>query len=213
VIIDLHVHTRHYSGCSSIEVEELLPWARRVGLDGIVFTEHGIVWPHEKLEPLRRAFGAEGVLLLAGQEVTCIQNGKRQGDYLVFGVNRSLGSNRSAQELIRMVHGEGGVIVAAHPFKPSRLGASYYGAGDEVNELDLDALELFHPDHDEEAVRSVRRAAQQKGIPMTGGSDAHEIREVGLCSTEFFSKAETMVDLVQAIREGKIAPLKGVPRR
>jgi predicted metal-dependent phosphoesterase TrpH len=210
VIIDLHVHTRHYSGCSDIEAPELLPRARRVGLAGIVLTEHHILWPEEKLAPLRDAFLRGGVLLLAGQEVTCFQKGRRQGDFLVFGAGRSLGGNRSAQEMIRIVHGEGGAVVAAHPFKPSRLGAHYYGAGEEVQGLDLDGLELYHPDHDGPARERVRMAAARKNIPMTGGSDAHEIQQVGNFATRFEGKIGSLEDLVRELRAGRIQPVDGV---
>jgi len=212
MIIDLHVHTRHYSGCSSIEVDDLVERARAIGLDGVVLTEHGIHWNGEKLAPWQDRAQEQGLLLLAGQEVTCFRKGRRQGDFLVLGVHRSLGSNLSAKELIQVVHGEGGVVVAAHPYKPSRLGASYYGAGDEIYELELDAVELYHPEHDEEACRKVRAAADRLGIPMTGGSDAHELHMVGVCCTRFPMGVRSMERLVGELRAGRVEPLNGVPR-
>ncbi len=213
MLIDLHVHTRHYSGCSSIEARGLIDRVLHVGLDGVVLTEHGILWRGEKLAPLVDLAGERGLLLLAGQEVTCFHRGRRQGDFLVFGLDYSLGSNLAAKEMIERVHAEGGVVVAAHPYKPSRLGVSYYGAGDEIYELQLDALELYHPEHDEEARRKVKVAAGILGIPMTGGSDAHELYHVGVCCTRFKKGVASMEELVQALRQGDIEPLNGVPGR
>ena len=37
----------------------------------------------------------------------------------------------------------------------------------------LDAIEVYHPDHDAPATRHYRRRAQRLGILMTGGSDFH----------------------------------------
>jgi hypothetical protein len=213
MILDLHVHTRHYSGCSAIEMDDLLGQIREVGLDGVVLTEHGIRWGDEKLKPFRARAEAMGIVLLTGQEVTCFRQGRRQGDYLVFGVDRSLGSNMSAQELIRIVHGEGGAVVAAHPYKPSRLGVSYYGAGDEVYELGLDGLELCHPEQDGAARARVRAAALHLGIPMTGGSDAHELHQVGGCCTRFAGPVTSMEDLVRELLHGGVEALSGMPPR
>ncbi|MBU2551521.1 MAG: hypothetical protein KKB20_24130 [Proteobacteria bacterium] len=207
--IDLHVHTRHYSGCSGIEADELLEHAAGVGLDGLALTEHGILWPEDKLAPLREKAAEIGLLLLAGQEITCLERGRRQ-DFLVFGMTVSLGSLESPLELIERVHGEGGVVVAAHPFKPSRLGAGYHGVGDDIVDLAIDAVELFHPDHDRQARAKVRAAAKILNIPMTGGSDSHALYSLGYCSTRFFNPIRTEDDLVREIRAGRMEPLNGL---
>ena len=205
MLIDLHVHTRHYSGCSAIEASELIPRAGALGLDGLVLTEHGILWPEEKLAPVRDLAAEHNLVLLAGQEVTCPEQGRRQ-DFLVFGIDRSLGSCPSARELIELVHGEGGVVIAAHPFKPSRLGVGYHGAGDDIYHLDIDAVELFHPDHSREARTKVQKAAALKGLPMTGGSDAHELYQLGTNWTRFEQRVEKVEDLINQIKKGNITP-------
>lgn len=210
MIVDLHVHTKHYSGCSSIEAESLISRASEVGLDGGVITEHGILWHEEALEPLRTQALMKDILLLAGQEISCFNNGRRQGDFLVYGVNWSLGSNLTARDLVRLVHDEGGVVAAAHPYRRSRLRGSYYGVGDEIYDLELDALELWHLDHDEEARRKVQSASRILGIPMTGGSDAHELYEVGSCFTRFLHRISSLEDLISEIRRGRIEPLNGI---
>jgi len=211
MIIDLHVHTRHYSGCSSIEPEDLIEQALKVGLDGFVLTEHGILWASARLVPLQEEGARNGLVILAGQEITCMDRGRRL-DFLVFGLNRSLGSASSPQDLIDLVHYEGGVIVAAHPYKPSRLGVGYHGVGDNLYDLDLDGVELQHPDHNEEAKRKVQAAAKKLGLPMTGGSDAHDIFQLGACATFFQNRVSTIEELGAEIKAGRVEALNGATR-
>ena len=47
--IDLHIHTNRYSGCSNLDPLALVRRARRIGLDGIALTEHGIRWTDEDI--------------------------------------------------------------------------------------------------------------------------------------------------------------------
>lgn len=208
MIIDLHLHTRRYSGCSSIEIDHLLPRAAQCGLDGIVLTEHGKLWPEARLAEARAEAATYGLLLLCGQEVTCFHQGRRQ-DFLVYGLDESLGGFETPETLIELVHSRGGVVTAAHPFKPSRLGVGYHGAGDRVLDLDLDAIELQHPDHDEAAKAKVRAVAEKRGLPMTGGSDAHDLFQVGTYATRFERRIETIADLVAEIKAGRVTPVNG----
>jgi len=186
MVFDIHLHTRNYSGCSNIEPEALLKKAKDIGLDGIALTEHGIRWPDEKVEAVRLNAKIDDLVIVIGQEVTCFNKGKRQGDFLVFGVLESLGSNISAHELIEIGHREGGVVIPAHPYKKSRIGDDYYGVGDRIFDLEIDAIELYHPEHDEEAIIKVEEASMKMGgIPLTGGSDAHDLFMIGACTTIF----------------------------
>jgi hypothetical protein len=207
-IFDIHLHTRNYSGCSNIEAEDLLKRAKEIGLEGIALTEHGLRWPEAKIEALRFKTGILDLVIVLGQEITCYnRKWKRQGDFLVFGVRESLGSHLSAQELIEIVHGEGGIVISAHPYKRSRGKDEYYGIADGMLELDIDGIELYHPEHDEAAVARVREASRRMGgIPLTGGSDAHVLSAVGECTTVFHEEVRNEAEFVEAIRQGRVNP-------
>jgi hypothetical protein len=211
MIIDLHVHTRRYSGCSSIEAKDLIKAALAARIDGMILTEHGIIWDPLKLAPLGEEAEREGVLILAAQEVTSLHMGKRQ-DFIVLGLSESMGARGSAKDLVNEAHDRGGLVIAAHPFKPSRLGVGYHGAGEDIYELGVDAVELLHPSHDRAARDKVRQAAAALNIPMTGGSDAHEIYELGSYATRFLDHVQSMEDIIQAIRKKRIEPVNGDPR-
>jgi len=205
-IFDIHLHTEYYSDCSVISPEQLIRRAIDLGLHGMAITEHGIRWPDEKFGELRRLADPHGLILINGQEVqTYSPRHGREGDFLVFGSSQSLGSDYSALELVEKVHGEGGILIAAHPYKWSRQGQHrYYGAGDRIYELELDAIELYHPHHDEESLQKVRQAMEKLGLPGTGGSDAHQVEVIGSCVTVFEKEVRDEMDFIQEIRAGRL---------
>lgn len=200
----MHIHSRRYSGCSNIDPAQLIDRARQAGLDGIALTEHGIRWPDEEIERLQAASGFPDFLVIPGQEVACYSfYGHFEGEFLVFGYPASLGSNKSIGTILEMVHASGGVVAAAHPFKKQPHGG-YYGAGDTTGELAIDALEVEHPSYDPESRKKARAVMQASGIAGLGCSDAHELRQVGVCRTRFDRFVGSTADLCREIRAGRL---------
>ncbi len=209
-VFDIHLHTKIFSDCSFIEPEDLIQRAVRLSLHGIALTEHGVRWPDEKFDELRRLADPHGLILINGQETLASSPRKgMEGEYLVFGLRKSLVGSFSAGELAEIVHAEGGILVAAHPFKLSRGGKHhYYGAGNLIYELPLDALELYHPGHNERALAKVRKAMEDLGLPGTGSSDAHKVFEVGSFVTLFENEIRGEEDFIREIRGGRIGARK-----
>jgi hypothetical protein len=205
-VFDIHTYTSIFSDCSFIMPEDLIRQASEIGLDGIAVTEHGMRWPDDKFAELEGLARAHNLVLINGQEIkTAGANHKMEGEFLVFGLRRSLTGNYSAKELVEIVHAEGGILIAAHPYKLSRGGRShYYGAGDRIYDLQLDALELCHPGHDERAIKKVRTAMDKTGCPGTGGSDSHKLSDIGACVTLFENEIRNEEDFIRDIRMGRI---------
>jgi predicted metal-dependent phosphoesterase TrpH len=70
--------------------------------------------------------------------------------------------------VIDIVHAAGGLVSLAHPGQTavdSHI-PTYVEAG-------LDAIEVYHPDHDSEAVERYRDMASRLKLLATGGSDFH----------------------------------------
>ncbi|MBN1381331.1 MAG: PHP domain-containing protein [Deltaproteobacteria bacterium] len=205
-VFDIHIHTRLFSDCSFILPEDLIERAAEIGLDGIALTEHGMRWPNDKFAELEKLARSHHLILINGQEIyTESIDSKMEGEFLVFGLRRSLTGNYTAKELVEIVHAENGILVAAHPYKLSRNGRShYYGAGDRVYTLQLDALEYRHPDHDDRALKKVRAAMNKTGFPGTGGSDAHKLSDIGTFVTHFENDILNEEDFIREIRRGRI---------
>lgn len=71
-------------------------------------------------------------------------------------------------EVIRLVHGAGGLVSLAHPGR-TRID----GRIPELVQAGLDALEVYHSDHDGPTTERYRSLASRLGLLMTGGSDFH----------------------------------------
>lgn len=203
--IDLHIHTSRYSGCSTIDALKLLEKSKAVGLDGLALTEHGICWSRENIAEITRKSRVTDLVILPGQEVACYTKaGHFQGEFLVFGPSRSLGSSRSLEQILEIAHGEGGVVIAAHPYRKLPHEDGFYGAGDGVYGADIDGLEMEHPSYDQESRRLAQRAVRTKGIAGIGCSDAHDLKDVGCCRTVFSRPVRDIPSLCEEIRAGRV---------
>ena len=62
---DLHTHTNRYSACGKATPQEMMAGAIDHSLDGIVITEHNVLWSEEEINELRAALPEAGDLARA----------------------------------------------------------------------------------------------------------------------------------------------------
>jgi len=198
---DLHIHTRRYSPCSIIEPAEVIAAARARGLDGIALTEHGVRWPAPEIEELKAECGRASFPLLVGCEISTRSGDGGTGDLLVFGLSEVPDGPCSIDEVCRRAHGQGGVVVAPHPF------AEIQGIRDEVYSSRIDGIEVYnHRYRGSRQIRLAEKAWRQLDLVGVAGSDAHEISEIGRCCTEFDDPLRTERDLIEAILARRCRP-------
>lgn len=205
IVLDLHVHTSPASPCSSAPVDDLIREAMRIGLDGICLTDHNYLWNRQSVEELRQR---HGFLVLRGNEITT-----DQGDMLVFGLERDIKGIIQLKDLSREVRDSGGVIIAAHPFR----GFLTFGVGklgltpEEAMKRKLfdyvDAIEILNGKVTQEENHFASEVAAALGLPVTGGSDAHEVSEIGTYATRFPTALQNEEDLILALKAGSQEPL------
>ncbi|WP_313693364.1 PHP domain-containing protein [Halorarum halobium] len=165
VRIDCHVHTAD-SYDSTAPVEEVLRHAARVGIDGLVVTDHDRI--ERSLRAAERA--AEfGLIGIPGVEVSTAD-----GHLLAIGVETRPEPGRPLPATVEAVRDRGGVAVVPHPFQLSRHGASAAAI------TDCDGIETFNA-HGLTGIRNrqAARFADAFDYPRFGGSDAHRPRLVG----------------------------------
>jgi hypothetical protein len=195
--VDLHSHTRGSDGHST--ASEIVERAIAAGLDGLCLTDHHKVRTPESDEVAALAKKC-GLKVFRGVEYS-----SDCGHLLLFGIDNKLvdsfGFYCNAQTVIDAVNAAGGAVVASHPFRSSSR-ALY----EKVATLTgLAAWEGYNgqcsyrsPAVNELAVSLAKR----KGRRITGGSDAHDARDLGLAYTVFPEEFDTDRGLVRALKRG-----------
>lgn len=200
-LLDLHVHTAPASVCSSAPVDELIKEAKRIGLDGLCLTDHNHVWDKAEVEALSKK---HGLVVLRGNEITT-----DQGDMLVFGLERDIKGIIPLTQLREYVDQADGFMIAAHPFR----GFLTFGVGklgltvDQAKERELfklvDGIEIRNGKVTEDENSFAEKVAAALNLPGPGGSDAHQVDEVGAHAVLFEEPIKTEQDLIAALRRGR----------
>lgn len=191
MLIDLHCHTKVYSACSALTPDALVRAAQTKGLDGVCITEHDALWPLVDVERLRREVN---FMVLRGMEVTT-----EVGHVLVFGLDAYHPALSTLAALRVRVQDAGGLMYLAHPSRkygtlpPNDL-AAYFDSVEVQNGTEG----VLENDHALQLARGMR-------LPGIGGSDAHSVREVGLCATEFTATITGEAMFLDALRAGDYA--------
>lgn len=205
MIIDLHTHTSQFSPCSSAPVDELIEEAKRIGLDGICLTDHNHIWDAGDAAELNQG---HDFLVLRGNEITT-----DQGDMLVFGLEKEIKDVIKLGELRKLVIKADGFIIAAHPFRGfltfgvGQLGLTPEKAMDRPLFKSVDALEVLNSKVTPKENSFAAEVATGLGLPATGGSDAHEVGEVGIYATHFSDVIKNEDDLINALKKGDYSPV------
>jgi predicted metal-dependent phosphoesterase TrpH len=205
MIIDLHVHTSPASPCSSCTVEEIIQEAKRIGLDGVCLTDHNYVWDPDEVEALRQK---HKLLILRGNEITT-----DQGDMVVFGLEKEITGIAKLKDLREEVSAAKGFIIVAHPFRGfltfgiGKLGLTPEKAMERPLFKYVDAVEVMNCKVTRKENSFAAKVAEGLNLPATGGSDAHEVSEVGIYATRFSHVIKDEKDLIEALRTGEYSPI------
>jgi len=115
IVINLHLHTRYSDGTGTHQ--EIAQAAIQAGLDAVLVTDHNLLIPeYEKYFEM----GDKQVLMLIGEEIHDQQRTPQKNHLLVFGAGKELADQAAnPQELINLVHQNGGICFLAHPVDPA----------------------------------------------------------------------------------------------
>ena len=188
---DLHTHT-HYSLDSFTSPRRLVQECRRKGINCLAVTDHNT---------LRGALAVREMAdfpIIVGEEIRTAR-GEILGLFLSEEVPRGL----SPQETIERVKAQGGLVGIPHPYDRQRGALWHEESSRLVGQIDfIEArnARIIFPDGNGKA----RRFAQEHGLAMSAGSDAHSPWEVGRAYVEM-REFDGCQDFLQALREGKLA--------
>jgi predicted metal-dependent phosphoesterase TrpH len=191
--VELHTHSAlSYDGRDP--VEELLEEANAAGLDALAVTDHDEI--DASLEAARLAPEYD-LLGIPGIEVS-----SDAGHVLGLGVETAIPEGLSFHETIDRIHDHGGIAIVPHPFQELRKGVLRAVSKEDLRAAD--AIEVYNSRLlTGRANRQAKRLAQEFGMPMTAGSDAHIAEMVGQAFTVVDTDERSVDAILDGIRAGE----------
>jgi predicted metal-dependent phosphoesterase TrpH len=191
--VELHTHSAlSYDGRDPVEL--LLEQAEAVGLDALAVTDHDEIDASLEAAAKAQEYDLVGI---PGMEVS-----SSAGHVLALGVEELIPAGLSFVETLDRIHELGGIAVVPHPFQKSR-----HGVAPHVSEETLasaDAIEVYNSRlFTGRSNRQAERFAEDHGLPMTAGSDAHIAEMVGQAVTEVDAYHRSAEGILDAIQEGR----------
>lgn len=194
---DTHVHT-YYSGVSNYKAlrfpesvttpESQVDAARANGMGVVCITDHDAIEGAFRAQEHGRRLG--DIDVVAGEEVMT-----DAGEIVGIWLNEWIPPRLSPEETVDIIHGQGGLAIAPHPF-------SFYvdGLKDRVKDLKLDGIEVINGGHVDRFTNTMAQRCffENPGRwAAIGASDGHSNYTVGYTWTEFEGRGEA--DLRKAI--------------
>ncbi|MDQ7031367.1 MAG: PHP domain-containing protein [Desulfonauticus sp.] len=188
--MDLHVHS-NISPCSNMGLDDLIKRAYELGLDGICITDHDTLEAKNILSKIP----TYGITVIVGMEYAT-----PQGDFLIFGEIDNIPKGLTAKDLLHTLKNRNSMAIAAHPFRKKRRFDSSLLACMEVIEGVNGRCNW------EENILTMNWALDNLK-KITGGSDAHTLKEIGRVITYFKKPILNVWDLIDNLKSGSYYPI------
>ncbi len=192
---DVHVHTR-YSGFGSYsflhfpesvtEPVKAVEAARRKKLDVLCITDHNTI----RGATIAKKH-ARDIDVVIGEEIS-----SADGEILALFIQEEIKPMFSAPETIDLIHEQGGIAVAAHPFSPH-----CHSLEKRIHDLKLDGVEVFNAYHRDAYSNLMAQTFSPGKLAWLGSSDAHSLDMIGNGYTIFEGK--TSEELRKSIMKRK----------
>lgn len=222
-LYETHMHTSNSSACAKATGEEMAQAAKEKGYTGIIITDHNWYGNHcidESLcweewieqfckgyESARKRGEQIGLDVFFGYE-----SGYKGTEFLIYGVNKNWLKahpeikDASVREQYELIHGAGGMVIHAHPFRAAgyipeiRLFPEDVDGVEGINATHSNRFSKGHygPEFDKQAVSY----AKENHLPMTAGSDIHETGLLG-GGMAFKRRLQSIEDFCQAVMGGE----------
>ena len=185
MLVELHCHSRFSDGLARVE-EIMIKAARELG--AIAITDHDTLNGYRIAKRLRL-----DVLLIPAAEIT-----SRDGHIIALGIHEKIEPYKDALETIDVIHAQGGIAIAAHPFG----GVTRPGINDAEILRHMDAIEALNGGTLMKQNSQAFALARRLKKPMISGSDAHLLKNVGAFACMI--DADSVDGIIDAIKNGKV---------
>jgi predicted metal-dependent phosphoesterase TrpH len=194
--VDMHSHTR-LSKDSLNNPRLLVETAARRGLQAICVTDHNALANALELSRLPDL----PVKVIPSEEVKT-----REGEIIGYFLSELVPKGLNPEETVERIHAQGGLACVPHPFDRARSGSRLQRPALErlVAAGLIDILEVFNARATfAEDNREALAFARERRLPMSAGSDAHTLSEIGRGYVALPPFA-TAADFLAALRVGQV---------
>lgn len=204
VKFDLHIHscyshnlygTKLFSPPSISTPEDIVKIALSRGINVIAVTDHdNILGSLKALEVARSPKYKGKILVIPGVEVT-----SKNGHIVAYNVYDDIPKNLSAEKTIKLIKQKGGFAVAAHPFNIKYSIKRRFA--DKLLQ-DFFAFEIFNSHSLKN--KYAKNYIENHKLAFTVGSDAHALKEIGLCYGVINKNIDSVEDFLCCIRDRQV---------
>jgi len=180
---DLHVHSIWSDGA---QTPAAIVRAAAGRVDVLAITDHDEVRGALAAREFAREHPELGVDVVVGEEVSTLN-----GHVLALWIEELVPSGLSAEHTIALIHAQGGLAVAAHPFHPiPHHRAGHRSLATLIPYLPVDGVEVVNNSGVFSRIYDAWAALRNVEwmLPVTGGSDAHDVWYLGGAITRFHGR-------------------------
>jgi len=200
MLVDPHVHV--YSPCAKWTFKQLIREADIKELDVIIITDH------DRISKVPIEIHGN-VKIFVGVEIS-----SKDGHVLAYGVSEEI-PPLSTQEVMEKIHEQGGIAIAAHPFRNFEregLQSSPCSIKEGIFDVHFDGIETMNGLNTARENELARKNAEILNLSKLGGSDAHQEGQLGNALTITKNEINVLDDFIAAVRKKLVKPrqLSGV---
>jgi len=194
---DLHIHTTYSMDCT-MSLEQIIDRCLEVDINCLGVADHNTIAGALKLKEMAP------FLIIVGEEILTLG-----GEIIGFFLTQEIPSKLSIEETIAQIKAQGGLVCIPHPYDSLRLSIFrnkvLKGVMQEIDIIEaFNARSIFSPGSSSRAWQ----LAQKYGKPVSAGSDAHTLPEIGNAYVEmpeFNGKDEFLTSLAKGKISGSMS--------
>lgn len=195
--IDLHCHSEA-SPDSSSPLEEIPQRCVEKGITIQAITDHNVIWGAQKLQEIIYGRSEIPLTIIVGEEISTTE-----GELIGLFLKEKIEAGFSPEDTVREIEKQEGLVLLPHGFDPLKRWHLKMEARKKIT-ASIDIVETFNsrisrPRWNRAAVKW----AEERGVPMSAGSDAHTIADIGNAWTEVPARpVNSPAELLDALRDG-----------
>jgi len=183
----MHVHSCHSSDSKS-GVRDIFKALKKNGFAGAAITDHNAIKGTLEAIGIARELGMTAI---RGIEIT-----SKDGHILAYGICETVEDGLTVAETIEEIRALGGIAVASHPYR------KISGVGGKIAaSCDFGGIETLNSRSPRKENVKAQKIAEDRGLSQTGGSDAHELENIGNAYALFPAGLASEDEFMDALRK------------